>query len=143
MLDLLEEYKDRYAKREGRTDNVSHKIRLKEGVPYTKRMYAVPDSLQVDRQIAELLEQGIIDESDSPYAASIVYVKKRNGVIRLTCDYRSINLMTVNNAYGMADLTELIERAAKAKYVSTIDLAFAYWQVAMSPESKLLTSFRT
>ena len=36
-------------------------------------------------------------------------VKKRNGEIRLTCDYRSINLMTVNNAYGMADLTELIE----------------------------------
>ena len=51
--------------------------------------------------------------------------------------------MTVDNAYGMADLTELIERAAKAKYVSTTDLASSYWQVPMSPESKLLTSFRT
>ena len=51
--------------------------------------------------------------------------------------------MTVDNAYGMADLTELIERAAKAKYVSTIDLASAYWQVPMSPESKSLKSFRT
>ena len=51
--------------------------------------------------------------------------------------------MTVGNAYGMADLTELIERAAKAKYVSTIDLASAYWQVPMSPDSKSLTSFRT
>ena len=37
-------------------------------------MYATPDSLQneVDRQIADLLEQGIIEESDSPYAAPIV-----------------------------------------------------------------------
>ena len=70
-------------------------------------------------------------------------MKKRNGDIRLTCDYRSINLMTVDNAYGMADLTELIERAAKAKYVSTIGLASAYWQVPMSPKSKSLTSFRT
>ena len=78
----------------------------------------------------------MIEESDSPYVAPIVCVKKRNGEIRLTCDYRSINLMTVDNAYGMADLMELIERAAKAKYVSTIDLASAYWQVAMSPESK-------
>ena len=51
--------------------------------------------------------------------------------------------MTVDNAYGMADLTELIERAAKAKYVSTIDLASVYWKVAMSHESKMLTSFRT
>ena len=72
-----------------------------------------------------------------------VCVKKRNGEIRLTCDYRSINLMTLNNAYGMAELTELIERAAKAKYVSTINLASDYWHVAMSHASKMLTSFRT
>ena len=72
---------------------------------------------EVDRQIAELLEQGMIEESDCPYAAPIVCVKKRNGEIRQTCEYRSINLMTVDNAYGMADLTKLIERAAKAKYV--------------------------
>ena len=51
--------------------------------------------------------------------------------------------MTVDNAYGMADLTELIERAAKAKYVSTIDLDSAYWHVPMSSQSKSLTSFRT
>ena len=46
-------------------------------------MYAVPDSLQdeVDRQIAELLEQGMFEKSDSPYAASIGYVK--NGMMRL------------------------------------------------------------
>ena len=59
------------------------------------------------------------------------------------CDYRSINLMTVDNAYGMADLPELNERALKAKYVSTIDLASAYWQVAMSEESKMSTSSKT
>ena len=47
----------------------------------------------------------------------------------------------MDNAYGMADLTELIERAAKAKYVSTIDLASDYWQITVKPESKFLTSF--
>ena len=69
-------------------------------------MYAIPDSLQneVDRQTAELLVQGMIEESDSPYAAQIVCAKKRNSEIILTCDYRSINLMKMDNAYGMADL---------------------------------------
>ena len=88
LLELLEEYKDRFAKSVGRTDIVSHKIRLKEVVPYTRRMYATRDSMQneVDRQIADLLEQGMIEESDSPYASPIVFVKKRNGEIRLTCD---------------------------------------------------------
>ena len=72
MLALLEEYKDRFAKRVGRTDVVSPEIRLKEGVPYTRRMYAIPDSLQnkVDGQIAELLEQGMIEESDSSICCS-------------------------------------------------------------------------
>ena len=115
MLDLLKHYKDRFFKRVERTDIVSPKIRLKEGVPYTRRIFAVPDSLQheVDGQIAELIWQGMIEESDSPYAAPIVFVKKRNGDIRLTCEYRSINLMTVVNAYGIPDLTELNERAEK------------------------------
>ena len=63
---------------------MSHKIRLNEGVPHTRRMYAIPDSLQdeIDRQIAELLEQGMTEESYSPYAAPIVCVKKRNKEIR-------------------------------------------------------------
>ena len=76
LLDLLEEYKNRFAKRVRRTAIVSHKYRLKEGVPYTRRMYAIPDNLQneVDGQIAELLEQGMIEESDSSYAAPIVCV---------------------------------------------------------------------
>ena len=49
-------------------------------------MYATPDSLQHedDRQIADLLEQGMIEDSDNLYAAPIVCVKKRNGEIRLT-----------------------------------------------------------
>ena len=45
LLVILEEYKDRFAKRVRMTDIVSHKIRLKEGVPYKRRMYGVPDSL--------------------------------------------------------------------------------------------------
>ena len=51
-------------------------------------MYAVPDSLQDEVRIliAELLEQGMIEESDSPYAAPIVCVKKRNG------DYVNVRL---------------------------------------------------
>ena len=58
-------------------------------------------------------------------------------------EYRSIDFMTVDSAYGMVDLTELIKRATHAKYVlSTIDLASAYRQVPMSSECKLLTSCR-
>ena len=46
LLDLLEEFKDRFAKRVRRTDIVSNKIRLKEGVPYTRQMFSIPDTLQ-------------------------------------------------------------------------------------------------
>ena len=74
MLDVLDEFKDRFAKKVRRTDIVTHKIRLKERVPYARRMHALPDRLKdkVDSQIAELLEQGMVDESNSPYAAPIV-----------------------------------------------------------------------
>ena len=76
LLELLEEYKDLLREWEGQTSSVIKSDCLQN---------------EVDRQIADLLEQGMIEESDSSYAASIVCVKKRNGEIRLTCDYRSIN----------------------------------------------------
>ena len=46
LLDILDEYKDRFAKKLGRTDIIIHKIKLMEGVPYVRRMYLVPGSLQ-------------------------------------------------------------------------------------------------
>ena len=52
LLDLLDEYKNTFAKKLWRTDIIIHKIKLMEGVPYVRRMYLVPGSLQdkVDRQ---------------------------------------------------------------------------------------------
>ena len=79
---------------------------------------------QVEKQITELYEQGHIEEAEaSQYAHPIVCIKKRGtDKIRLCCEMKAINPITISDEYPMADLTELIDTAADARYVSTIDL---------------------
>ena len=62
--------------------------------------------------------------------------------ISLCYDLRAINSITISDEYPMADLTELIDTAAGARYVSTIDLKSAYHQIKMAEESKHFTGFR-
>ena len=73
-----------------------------------------------------------------------VCVKKRTDKIRLCCDLRAINSITIYDEYPMATLTEFIDTAAGARYVSTIDLKSAYHQIKMAEDSKHFTgrSFR-
>jgi len=54
---------------------------------------------EVDRQIAELLSMGLIHRSNSPMASPIVCVAKKDGGVRIACDYRYMNTYTVGDAF--------------------------------------------
>ena len=124
MKDLLYEYRDRFSNTLGCTDLVEHRIKVNSETPIACKLYPVPDSLkhQVEEKITELYEHGHIEEAKaSPYAHPTVCVKKRGtDKIRLCCDLRAINSITISDEYPMADLTKLIDTAAGARYVSTL-----------------------
>jgi len=75
-----------------------------EFVPRQVRPYRVPAVFkdEVDRQIAELLSMGLIRRSNSPVASPIVCVAKKDGGVRIACDYRYLNTYTVGDAFPMA-----------------------------------------
>ena len=68
--------------------------------------------------------------------------KRRTDKIRLCCDLRAINSIIISDEYPMVNFTELIDTAAGARYVSTIDLKSAYHQIKMAEDSKHFTGFR-
>ena len=99
LKDLLYEYSDRFSNTLGCTDLVELRIKVKNETPIACKLYPVPESLkqQVEEQITELYEQGHIEEAEaSQYAHPIVCVKKREtDKIRLCCDLRAINSITI------------------------------------------------
>ena len=75
-------------------------------------------------QLQELLEKGFIRLSVSPWGAPMLFVKKKDGTLRLCVDYRQLNKMTVKNKYLLPKIGDLFDQLKGASVFSKIDLGF-------------------
>ena len=91
----------------------------------------------------EMLEQGIIQPSQSPWASTIVWVAKEDGTTQFCVDCRRLNAITKLDVFPLPRDDEPLDLLAKSKYFSTLDLASGYWQVSMLPESVERTALVT
>ena len=71
---------------------------------------------ELKKYIKENLEKGFIRKSRSPAGAPVLFVKKKDGSLRLCVDYRKLNEMTIHNSYPLPLINELIDRVKGAKY---------------------------
>jgi len=78
-----------------------------------------------------LLKDGKISLFTSPYGAPVLFVKKKDGSLRMCIDYRALNSQTVKNRYAFPRIDELLDRLYGAKRFSKIDLTSGYWQIAI------------
>ena len=129
----------------GRTDLVYHKIDVEGHRPIKQRTRRLPvhKHAEVKKLLGEMLDQGIITPSDSPWASPIVLVTKKDGTTRFCIDYRLLNDITRKDAYPLPRQEDIMDSLAGAKYFCTLDLASGFWQVEMDPEDKATTAFTT
>jgi hypothetical protein len=73
-------------------------------------------------QLKELLAKGYIKPSKSPYGAPVLFVHKKDGLLRMCVDYRALNKATVKNRYPLPQINDLFDRFSRAKVFSRIDL---------------------
>ena len=73
-------------------------------------------------QLQELLEKGFIHPSVSPWGAPVLFLKKKDGTLRLCVDYRQLNKMTVKNNYLLPRIDDLFDQLKGASVFSKIDL---------------------
>ena len=89
----------------------------------------------------ENLEKGFIQPSKSPAGAPILFVKKKDGSLRLCVDYRGLNKLTVRNRYPLPLIPELLDRLRIARVFSKIDLRGTYNLVRIKPGDEWKTAF--
>ena len=73
-------------------------------------------------QLQELLEKGFIHPSVSPWGAPVLFVKKKDGTLRLCIDYRQLNKLTIKNKYSLPRIDDLFNQLKGASIFSKIDL---------------------
>ena len=94
-------------------------------------------------QLQELLEKGFIRPSVSPWGAPMLFVKKKDGTLRLCVDYRQLNKMTVKNKYPLPRIDDLFDQLKGASVFLKIDLRSVYHQLRIKDADVHKTSFRT
>lgn len=129
----------------GCTDRVKHHIKLHDEKPFKHRARPIhPQDLEAVRtHLRDLLEAGVIRESESPFSSPIVVVRKRYGDVRLCIDYRKLNLQTVKDAYGLPNLEESFSALTGSKWFTVLDLKSGYYQIGMDEADKAKTAFVT
>ncbi|GFW85302.1 retrovirus-related Pol polyprotein from transposon 17.6 [Trichonephila clavipes] len=107
------------------------------------RRLSCSEKLQVNDQIDDWLQQGIIRESCSDYCSPIVLCKKKDGNLRICIDYRKINSKTDKDRYPLPLIEEVLDQLQSGNFFSIIDLKNGFFHVEMEESSKKFTSFVT
>ena len=97
---------------------------------------------EVNKEIQELKKNGIIEESESPWASSIVAVRKKTGKLRICVDYRRLNEIAVKDSYPMPRIDEILDELSKGRIFSTLDAASGYNQLEIDERDRHKTAFR-
>ncbi len=126
--------------------DIDHRIDLVPGqAPPSRPTYRMsqPEMDELKKQLTELMDKGYVQESKSPYGAPVLFVKKKDGTMRMCVDYRALNKITIKNKYPLPRIDELLDRLLGARYFSKIDLRSGYWQVRIADQDVHKTAFRT
>ena len=80
-------------------------------------------------QLQDLLEKGFIRPNILPWGAPVLFVRKKDGTMRLCIDYRELNKITINNKYPLPRVDDLFDQLQGAQVFSKIDLRSGYHQL--------------
>jgi hypothetical protein len=93
--------------------------------------------------LEELLKKGYIRPSVSPWGEPVLFVKKKDGTLRLCIDFRKMNKYTIKNKYPLPIIDDLFDQLRGEKIFSKIDLRLGYHQVRIKEEDIHKTTIRT
>lgn len=146
LRSLVLEFADRFAldsSELGHRSVVTHKIDTGGYLPIKQPLRRVPFSLRgkVQELTEEMLEQGVIQPSSSPWASPIVLMAKKDGSTRFCVYYRKLNAVTKLDVLPLPRIDDSLDLLAETRFFSTLDLASGYWQVGMDAESREKTAF--
>ena len=129
----------------GTTHMVQHRIDTGNALPIRiqPRRTSPWKHDEIERQVTNLLQQGKVKESSSPWSFPVVLATKKDGSQRLCVDYRQLNAVTVKDAFPLPRVDDSLAALSGSRWFSTLDLASGYWQVAMDAGTQEKAAFVT
>jgi hypothetical protein len=113
--------------------------------PVHVRPYRYPPAIkdEIERQIAIMLDTGIIQASSSSFSSSVLLVKKKDGTWRFCVDFRHLNAITVKMSFLVPVIEELLDELGQASWFTSLDLIAGYHQIRLHSSDTHKTAFQT
>ena len=112
----------------GFTDITHHHIETGDHSPIRQPMCRKPFALRdkIDAMVKEMVEQGVIRPSKSPWSSPIVLVRKKDNTMRFCVDYRKLNAITMMDSFPLPRIDATLDILSQSKFFTTLDLASGY-----------------
>lgn len=130
------------------TNAIKHKINTTTDIPIHSKSYRYPyiHKEEVQNQIQEMLDNGIIRHSSSPYSAPIWIVSKKEDASgkkkwRLVVDYKKLNEVTIDDRYPIPNIDDILDKLGRCMYFTTLDLAKGFYQIQVDEADVHKTAF--
>lgn len=150
FTDIVEEFSDIFLDElpdqlpPWRDVNFEFNLRSDHPPPVRPVIRLSPEELkELKKQLQVLLDKGMLRPSSSPYGAPVFFVKKKDGDLRMVCDYRALNKITIPDSNPLPLINEALDQVSGATIFSQIDLIGAFHQMRIREEDCPKTAIRT
>lgn len=120
-----------------------HTIDVGNAEPIKQRYYPVSSVVQkvIDQELEMMISMGVIEESTSSWSSPVTVVRESNGKARLCLDVRKLNVVTKKDAYPTPIVKGLFSRLTDTRFILSIGLKYAFWQIGLDEASRDKTAF--
>ena len=127
----------------GNSHIAQHEIHLTDHKPFREAHRRIPPHLleEVREHLRKLLHMGVIRPSFSPWSSEMVFVRKKNGDLRLCTDWRKLNNRTIKDSFPLPRIEEIFDVLHGANLFCSLDLQLGYNQLDIKEEHKQFTAF--
>ena len=145
LAEVITQYREVFPDVPSKTNLIEHDVDVGDSAPIKQHPYRVSPMKKelLDKEVQYMLENDIIEESQSNWSSPCILVPKHDDGFRFCTDFRKVNDKTKSDSFPIPRIADCIDQIGNAKFVSTFDMLKGYWQVPLTQRAREISAFVT